>query len=228
MEHAALDEPVRRYLAHATGGRADPGQRVRLQLDGRIKVGAWLRFASVWEGDGRSFSWRARAGPGPLRLLDVHDQFAEGRGSMHVAIRRLTLVDAHDEDTARSAAGRAALEAIWAPGALLPDRGVDWRAASDSEIVATWAVPPERPEVHLGIGREGEVRFVRAMRWRGRREGYAPFGVDVYEERSFDALTVPSRIGAGWGHGTAEWSPFFEASVRGLEVVPVPNERGHA
>jgi uncharacterized protein DUF6544 len=111
------------------------------------------------------------------------------------------------------------LEAIWVPGALLPDRGVHWHAASDSEIVATWAVPPGRLEVHLGIGADGEVRFASAMRWRGRREGYVPFGADVYEERSFNALTVPTRISAGWGHGTAEWSPFFEASVTGHELV---------
>ena len=219
MEHAALDEPVRRYLAHAIAGTADPGRRVRLQLRGRIKVGAWLRFDSVWEGDGHSFSWRARAGPGPLRLLRVHDQFADGRGSMHVAMRRLALVDAHDEDTARSGAGRAALEAIWTPGALLPQRGVQWRAQSQEEIVATWEVPPERPEVHLGIGADGQVRFTRAMRWRNHHEGYVPFGADVYEERRFDALTIPTRITAGWRHGTPEWSPFFDAEVSGFELV---------
>ena len=60
-----------------------------------------------------SFSWRARAGPGPI---------PDGRGSMRVALWRLQLVDAHDEDIARSGAGRAALEAVWTPGALLPER----------------------------------------------------------------------------------------------------------
>jgi hypothetical protein len=219
MQHAALDEPVRRYLAHAVAGTSDQGRRVRLRLRGRIKVGAWLRFDSVWEGDGHSFSWRARAGPGPLRLLDVHDQFADRRGSMHVAMRRFVLVDAHDEDTARSGAGRAALEAIWTPGALLPERGVQWHAESRDEIVATWEVPPERPEVHLGIGAHGEVRFARAMRWRSRGDGYVPFGADVYEERSFDGLTIPTTISAGWGHGTRYWSPFYDASVIGFELV---------
>ena len=219
MEVTALDEPVRRYLAHAIAGTTDPFLRVRLQLRGRIKVGVWLRFDSVWEGDGHSFSWRARVGPRSLRLLDVHDEFADRRGSMHVAIRRLVLVDAHDEDTARSAAGRAALEAIWTPGALLPERGVRWRTESHDEIVATWDLPPERPEVHLGIGSHGEVRFTRAMRWRSRRDGYVPFGADVHDERSFDGVTIPTTITAGWGHGTADWSPFFEASVTGVERV---------
>jgi hypothetical protein len=149
--YSLLDEPIRRYFEHAIGHEAQPGRSVGLRLRGRIKVGMWLRFDSMWEGDARSFSWRARAGPGPIRVLDVHDQFADGRGSMRVALRRLNLVDAHDEDTARSGAGRAALEAVWTPGALLPERGVQWRAESESEIVAAWDVPRERPEVHLGI-----------------------------------------------------------------------------
>jgi hypothetical protein len=124
MEPSAIDEPVRRYLEHAIGREAEPGRRVRLHVRGRIKVGVWLRFDSVWEGDGVSFSWRARAGPGRVRLLDVHDQFADRRGFMRVAVRGLKLIDAHDGDTARSGAGRAALEAVWTPGALLPERGV--------------------------------------------------------------------------------------------------------
>src|SRR5947209_14197769 len=205
MERTTLDEPVRRYFAHAIAGPGDPGRQVRLQLEGRIKVGAWLRFDSVWEGDAHSFSWRARAGPGPLRLLHVHDQFADGRGSMRVAVGGHALVDAHDEDTARSGAGRAALEAIWTPGALLPERGVRWRAESDDEIVATWDVPPEQPEARLGIGADGDVRFARALRWRDRRAGYVHFGAEVHEERRFDALTIPTRITAGWGHGTPGW-----------------------
>jgi hypothetical protein len=216
-----LDDAVRRYFDHALGGQAAAGapRRVRLRLGGRVKVGVWLRFDSVWEGDGRSFSWRARAGPGSWRPLSVHDQFADRRGAMRVAVRKRRLVDVHDEDTARSGAGRAALEAIWTPAALLPEQGVRWSAASDSEIVATWAVPPERPEVHIGLGPDGAVRFTRALRWRDREHGYAPFGADVHEERTFGAVTIPSRLTAGWGHGTSAWSPFFEAEVLGFEAV---------
>src|SRR4051794_32012627 len=53
----ALEEPVRRYFAHAVAAGGPLTPRVRLDLTGRIRVGAWLRFASVWEGDGRSFWW---------------------------------------------------------------------------------------------------------------------------------------------------------------------------
>lgn len=226
-----LDEPVQRYLRHALA----PGTRVsrgaRLEMRGRIKVGAWLRFRSVWEGDGRSFSWRARAGLGPLPLLEVHDHFAGGRGFMdirlHPPLRRLPaprLVHAEDEDVARSGAGRAALEALWVPTALLPDRGVRWRAESSELIVASWPVPPEQPELRIRVGPEGEVRTYSALRWRGSKDGYVPFGADVHTEARFGAVTIPSRLTAGWGHGTADWSPFFKAEVTAAELVDQVDE----
>jgi hypothetical protein len=208
---AGLDEPVRRYFTHALVAGAPLRRRVRLDLSGRIRVGAWLRFDSVWEGDGRSFSWRAKAGP-----LRVHDRFADGAGSMDVRLRRLRLLHAENADTARSGAGRAALEALWTPAALLPANGVSWRAESGEAIVAAWDVPPERPELHIAIDGHGAVRRWRAQRWRDARHGYVPFGADVHAERTFGALTIPSRLTAGWGHGTARWAPFFtcEATTR--------------
>ena len=88
-------------------------------MTGRIKVGAWLPFTAEWEGDGRSFVWRARAGVGPAKPLHVIDRYADGSGSMDVRLLgRIPLVSADDEDTVRSGAGRAAVEAAtWAPAA---------------------------------------------------------------------------------------------------------------
>ena len=221
-----LDEPVRRYLQHALAAGTRLSRGVRLEMRGRIKVGVWLGFRSVWEGDGRSLSWRANAGPGPLRLLRVHDQFAAGRGFMDIRLRTpfrplpaLKLLHAANEDVARSGACRAALEALWAPMSLLPDRGVRWRAESDDRVVASWEVPPEQPEVNIGIGPAGQVRSYSALRWRGAKDGYIPFGVDVLAETSFGGVTIPSRLTAGWGHGTADWSPFFKAEVTAAEPL---------
>src|SRR3712207_281009 len=84
---AGLDEPVRRYFLHALAEGAPLAPAVRLELSGRIKVGIWLRFTSVGEGDGRSFSWRAAAGPGPVPLLRVHDWYRDGTGSMDIRLR---------------------------------------------------------------------------------------------------------------------------------------------
>lgn len=229
-----LEEPVRRYFAHAVAGGAPLAPSARLRLGGSIKVGVWLRFDSAWEGDARSFTWRARCGPGPLRSLQVHDQFTDGVGIMDIRLRAplrrlsaLKLLHVENEDATRSGAGRAALEGLWVPAALLPDRGVEWRAESDDLIIATWEVPPERPELHISITRDGAVTSYRAQRWRGGMSGYVPFGADVHAERTFEGVTIPSRITAGWGHGTPSWAPFF----RGEIVAPIhslaPEHEGH-
>jgi uncharacterized protein DUF6544 len=219
-----LDEPVRRYFTHALADGARLSRGVRAQLSGDIRMGVWLSFTSVWEGDGRSFSWEATAGPGPL--LRVHDRFADGVGFMDIRVRppferlpALKLLHVENDDTARSGAGRAALEALWTPASLLPSRGVAWRADSDEVIVASWDIPPERPELHITIDGDGAVRSWRSERWRDSKTGYQPFGADVLAERRFGDLTVPSRLTAGWGHGTDGWAPFFRCEATTLELV---------
>jgi hypothetical protein len=221
-----LDEPVRRYFAHALADGAALSRSVRLRLRGQIEVGVWMRFDSVWEGDARSFSWRATCGPGRLRMLRVHDQLSDGVGFMDIRLRpplrrlpALKLLHAENDDVSRSGAGRAALEALWVPGALLPVRGISWRAESDELIVATWDVPPEKPELRISLASDGAVRSYRAQRWRDRKSGYLPFGAEVHAERRFAGVTIPSRITAGWGHGTPNWAPFFKGEVMAVEHI---------
>lgn len=220
---AGLDPPVRRYFEHALEHEAYGARGTRLEMRGRIKVGAWLPFRAQWEGDGRSLDWRASIGVGPVRALRVRDQFAAGNGSMDVRLfGRLRLAHSDGEDTARSAAARAAGEAaLWAPQSLLPDRGAVWRAEADDHIVATWEVPPERPEIHIQLGESGVVRSSWFSRWNGEGDerGYLPFGVDVEAERSFGQLTIASRITAGWSYGTPRYQPFFTAEIASATVV---------
>lgn len=214
-----LDEPVRRYLSHALMPGAVLAPRVRLWMSGSIKVGVWLAFRAVWEGDGRALRWKAAVGPGrgPLRVLD---QFADAAGSMDIRLLgRFTLVHAADEDTTRSAAGRAAVEATWSPAGLLPEQGVSWRAEGDDLIVAAWDVAPERPELRLRIDRDGAMRSSCVMRWHGREHGYVPCGCDAQAERRFGDIVIPSRLTAGWWYGTPRYEPFFKAEVHAAEQV---------
>jgi hypothetical protein len=220
---AGLEEPVRRYLSHAIGDGAELGTGVSLTMTGRIKVGLWLPFRARQECDGRSFAWRARVGFGPLTALAVVDSFAEGLGSMEGRlVGRVKLFEADDENTSRSAAGRAALEAVYTPSSLLPQRGVSWRAERESEIVASWDVPPERPELHLEIDDRGAVRAYWTPRWgdTGQKEsGYIPCGCEVEAERGFGDLVVPSSITGAWWFGTARRTPFYQAEVRELAAA---------
>src|SRR6185503_17597221 len=78
---ADLDEPVRRYFSHAISDGAALPNGVRMAMSGRIKVGLWLPFTAEQTVDGRSFTWRARLGRGPLTPLHVTDHYADGVGS---------------------------------------------------------------------------------------------------------------------------------------------------
>jgi hypothetical protein len=218
---AELEEPVRRYLTHAIADGAPLHSGARLAMAGRIKVGRWLSFTAQQEFSGHAFTWRARAGAGPVRPLHVTDRYADGAGSTEGRLfGRLRFMDAHDENTARAAAGRAAAESIWVPATLLPQNGVTWRAESNEVIAASFEVPPEQPELKLGIDAAGAVRTVSVMRWGNsgqERFGYIPFGGHVHAERRFGDVVLPSRVTIGWWFGTPRYAPFFEATILSVE-----------
>jgi uncharacterized protein DUF6920 len=215
---AGLDEPVRRFFTHALVPGAPLGQPVRLHMTGRIKVGLWLPFDADQEIDGRSFTWRARAGWGAFKPLHVVDRYRDAKGEMRGRLAgRLTLFHASDGNTTRSAAGRAALECVaFAPATVLPQLGVRWRAEAEDRIVAEFDLPPERPEVHAVIDERGALRSISTLRWGnvGQKEfGYIPCGAEIVEEARFRELVLPSSVTVGWWFGTPRYDPFFEARI---------------
>jgi hypothetical protein len=210
---AGHDEPVRRYFAHAIGEGAPLTGAVRLTMKGRIRVGAWLPFSAEQDLAPASFAWRARVGP-----LRVVDSYADGAGRTDGRLfGRLRLFGSADANTARSAAGRAALEAaVLFPPAALPQHGVTWRADGDDRIAGVFDLPPERPEVVLEIDAAGRLRTACARRWgnAGRKEwGYIPCGCEVHAERRLGALTLPGTFSVGWWFGTSRYAPFFRAEL---------------
>jgi hypothetical protein len=212
-----LPEPVRRYLAHAAPSGEAGASGVRLTMSGRIKVGIWLPFSATQRCDGKSFVWRVSVGLGPLRPLVVTDRYEGGEGSMSgKLVGRWRLFEQTDSNVVRSAAGRTALEAVFAPRALLPGRGYAWRAEGEDHIVASTKIPPEHVEVHLRIAPDGRLLNIVAQRWGEVTKGtvaYLPFGADVHEERRFGDLVIPSDVTAGWNYDTDRYSPFFRATI---------------
>jgi hypothetical protein len=215
------DEPVHRYLDHAIAEGAPLHSGALLAMEGRIRVGPWLSFDARQEFNGHAFTWSARAGVGRVRPLRVTDRYADGSGSTEGRLfGRLRFLHASDENTARTAAGRAAAESIWVPETLLPERGVRWRAESDTEIVASFEVPPEQVELRLTIDADGAPRTVALVRWGNVGQdhfGYIPFGGEIHEERRFGQFTLPSRVSIGWWFGTPRYRPFFHATILSVE-----------
>jgi hypothetical protein len=230
----ALDEPVQRYLNHALTTGAVIADGRRLGMAGHIKVGCWLGFDAEQEMSrhGHAFTWSARAGLGAFRPLRVVDRYQCGAGSTEGRLfGRLRFMHADDHDTARSAAGRAAVESIMDPTSLLLHNAVSWQAERGDLIVARFDVPPERAEIRLRIDTAGALRSVETMRWgnSGQDEfGYIPFGGDIHAERRFGDLVLPSELTIGWWYGTARYRPFFEATIHDAHVVsPADNHGGN-
>jgi hypothetical protein len=216
---SGLDEPVRRYFNHAIAPGAMVGGGHRLSMSGRINVGRWLAFEAEQDmpGDGHAFTWTARAGLGPFRPLHVVDRYRDGAGSTEGRLLgRVRFMHADDDDTARSAAGRAAVESIMDPASLLPDTGVSWHAESQDLVVARIDVPPEPAVARLCVDATGALRSVQIMRWGkvGQDQfGLIPFGADIHSERRFGDLVLPSELTVGWWYGTPRYHPFFQATI---------------
>jgi hypothetical protein len=226
---AGEEEPARRFFTHALAAGAPIGDGVRLAMRGRVRAGRWLPFTARQAVGRRGFAWRARVGRGPLILLEVLDAYAEGRATSEVRLLgRFPVSRAAGADTVRSAAGRAALEAVaFAPGSVLPGEGVVWRAESEDAIVATLEMPPERVEVRVAIDARGAPREISALRWgpRGQgRFGYLRCACEVLEVRRIGAARVPGRITVRWARdGRPE--PFFAAAIEPLGDA-APGARG--
>ena len=106
-------------------------------------------------------------------------------------------------DVSRSAAARAAAEAIWVPTSLLPRFGVTWTAEADDRLREVlfdrWGDPDD-------TGRWGPV----------------PFGGVITAHRTFGPVTIPSAGEFGWRFGTDRWpdSALFRYEITRLALTP--------
>jgi hypothetical protein len=159
--------------------------------------------------------------------MTVTDSYDDGRGSIDGRLLgAIRMFHSDDQNIVRSAAGRAAIEGIFAPIGLLPSPTRIWHAESDNEIAVDLALAPELPALHLTIDNDGAVQSVNLQRWGDAGEktfGYIPFGGDILTEQRFGDFALPSRLRAGWWHGTERFSPFFEAAI--VSVVPHEGSR---
>ncbi|PKN54598.1 MAG: hypothetical protein CVU56_25765 [Deltaproteobacteria bacterium HGW-Deltaproteobacteria-14] len=216
-----LPEPARRYLTHAFAPGASLPAVAHLAMRGELKLnGRWRPFrASQWLDPSGGFVWRASVRVGPMVIRGA-DTLWGGAGEMRWRLLGLIpVVDATGPDVTRSDRGRAAVETIWTPTALLPSRGAVWRPVDADTASATISVDGEAFDVAMTVDAVGRVRAVSTERW-GQIDGKGPFrsarfGALADAERSVDGVTVPCRVRVGFHFGTPDFpaGEFLRADV---------------
>lgn len=223
------DEPVRRYFRAALASGTELARAARLRMRGSMRFGKrWVSFhARELLAPLQGYAWPATVAGG---LLRGSDDCVGGEASMSWKLLGLVpIIRAAGPDVARSAAGRAAAEAVWVPTALLPRYGAHWCADDDHSVVADFAVGDEQVRVAIGIDDAGLVRSVHLDRWgdpdgTGRFE-WCPFGIEVAASHTFPCgITIPAEGAGGWFHGTDRWSEseFVRYTILDLAVIGSP------
>ena len=218
---AHLDEPVQRYFLHAIAPGTRLANYVELKMNGSFRLNpnaAWLdlkasQIISIMPG----FIWKANIGNG-LTSFSGADYYSKRRGRTKFSFWGLIpLVDAQSNDIDRSAAGRLGAEYIWLPSALLPYRGVDWKAISQDTIQANFSIYNEPICLTLTIDRDGRLLELSLPRWGNvtidRSWQYSTFIADISAEATFEGYTIPAKLSAGWLDRNQYWM-FFRSTLK--------------
>jgi hypothetical protein len=216
-----LPGPAQRYLLHAMAPGTPLASMLQLEMTGSMRLkpdGAWLPMnAEERLAVHRGFVWRAEAGGGLTRYTGT-DYYVDGEGRSSVWLDGVVpVIQARGSDTSRSAAGRAALELLLLPPALLPQNGAEWIWIDDDSAAVALPVGRDRVTLTVDIAPDGSPRFASVQRWGDQtpdgRYAFVPFGIELEEERSFGGYTIPTRLTAGWRLGDEGAFEFFRAEI---------------
>jgi len=202
---ADLPEPARRWFVHAIRGGTELSADAELDLSGEIRPepgSDWYQvrvrhrlappLRSLWQGS-------ARRG---ARWYRVEESFALGAARRRFALLGLIpTVDRSGPDFSRSIQELVALQSVWVPGSLLPQRGVFWREAEGDTARALVPVAGRKIELLFSVESDGRLREVALERW-GSPDGGSwrslPFVLRCRDETPFGGFVVPSVVTGGW------------------------------
>lgn len=218
---AHLPDVAQRYFRHAIAEGTPRATAVRLKMHGTIRLAeSWDPFeAEQVIRTHRGFVWRAT-----IRMKGIpvkgSDRWVDGEGRTRWKLLGVVpLADESGPAVARSSAGRAQIEGIWLPPALLAE-SLSWDAVDADHAAARVQLGDEISRVELGVDATGRLTEATMLRW-GTPDGVgtAPrrerFGACIDEELTFGGFTIPSRVRVGWYFGTDrfEEGEFFRGVI---------------
>lgn len=214
-----LPQLVQRYFLHAIQPSTPLASSVQIKMHGSIKLEqGWMSMQAEEILSTKGFLWRATIGTGLVRFLVV-DRYANQSGRVYVTLwGSIPVVNQQDSNITRASIGRLAIEYIWLPSALLPQRGVHWQAVDDNTITASFKLDEEPITLTLVIDRNGRVLKVMMPRWGEDKQelgtfAYLPYGAAYSQEATFEGYTVPSQIDVGWWFDTERYEETLRATI---------------
>lgn len=178
-------------------------------MHGSIRLGDWRTFQAAQRltpSDG--FVWSANANLFGMPVVGF-DRYTRGSGQMRWLLLNLfPVMRGSGVDVSRSSAGRHAGELLtFVPAAAL-DRAVSWSRDGGERATAHLRVGSWSFDVTVTVDESGALRELMMRRWGsigGQPFAEHVFGASFEGEVNGDGFTVPSRVTAGWHHGTDRW-----------------------
>ena len=227
---ADLPEIARRYLNHAIAPGTPLSSTVELRMHGEFLLGdnakpqSFAMTAHQLLAAPAEYIWNVEMRAGPMLISGsdgLHDAHAWMRMWLFQAIPLVQV--AATEGLDRSALARPALEAIWAPAALLPAHGARWVELAPDKAQVSLGEGDRQIDIVLTIDETGRVVDVVASRWSDANPQhvfrYQPFGGTVEAEATFGGYTIPSLVHVGNHFGTASYFAFFHARITAADYL---------
>lgn len=217
---ADLPEPARRYFNYTI----QPGTRltsvVEIEMTGELGLGTKAApeyrpmAARQLLSPPHGFIWSLKSGA----ISGSDGALPERSWTRFWLFNLVPVARASGPDHQRSAFGRLVADSVlWAPASMLPGAGVSWEALGTDSARVTMRSGAFEQAIDVHVDSEGAPVKVVLQRWsdsnRQRSYQFQPFGGDLSEYRQFEGYRLPTRILAGNHYGTADYFPFFKATV---------------
>lgn len=214
---ADLPEPIRRYFLHAIQLGTPLASSVQVKMHGSFKLKQrWMPMQADEIISTKGLLWQAIIGTKLVHFF-VADRYVNRSGRVCVTWGVIPIVNQQDSNITRASIGRLAIEYIWLPAVLLPQRGVQWQVVNDNTITASFKIDTESITLTFEIDRNGKLLKVMMPRWGEdkliKEFAYLPYGAAFSKETTFEGYTIPSQIGVGWWFGTERYEETFRATV---------------
>jgi hypothetical protein len=222
---AELPAPVQRYFLYTIAPGTLLASSVNIKMSGSFRMAQnkpWMPMqAKQMISANKGFIWQPVIGSGLMQFSGA-DYYANNFGRTRFYLWGLIpIVNAYNSNITRSAIGRFAGESFCLPSALLPQQGVSWQAIDENTIQASLKIDGEPVTLTLVIDPEGKLLKLSMPRWGDKTDDgsytYIPFGAEFHQEQTFDRLTIPTQISAGWWFGTDRYLEFFRARIEQAE-----------